>query len=56
MPDPLEDLNIRLAQLLAEIMKETDPAKYDQLGAEIWRVLGERELLAGKPPVRGKTD
>lgn len=56
MPDPFEDLNKRLAQLLAAIMKETDPAKYDQLGDEIWRVLGERELLASKPPARGKTD
>lgn len=26
-------------------MAETDPAKYDELCAEIWRVLAEREQL-----------
>jgi hypothetical protein len=26
-------------------MKETDPARYDELGDEIWRVLSEREHL-----------
>jgi len=26
-------------------MKETDPAKYDELGEEIWRALSERERL-----------
>jgi hypothetical protein len=29
-------------------MKETDPAMYDDLGAEIWRVLSERERLIGQ--------
>jgi hypothetical protein len=47
MPDPLADLNARLGELLRQIMKETDPEKYDELGAEIWRVLSERERLAG---------
>ena len=49
MPDPLMDLNTRLGELLRQIMKETDPEKYDELGAEIWRVLSERERLAGPP-------
>jgi len=49
MPDPLADLNARLGDLLRQIMKETDPEKYDELGAEIWRVLSERERLAGGP-------
>jgi hypothetical protein len=49
MPDPLADLNARLGELLRQIMKETDPEKYDELGAEIWRVLSERERLAGAP-------
>jgi hypothetical protein len=38
MPDPLADLNARLKRLLEQTLKETDPAKYDDLGAEIWRV------------------
>jgi hypothetical protein len=49
MPDPLADLNTRLGELLRQIMKETDPEKYDELGAEIWRILSERERLAGPP-------
>jgi len=49
MPDRLAELDIRLGQLLREIMKETDSAKYDELGAEIWRVLSERERLTGTP-------
>ena len=47
MPDPLTDLNTRLGELLRQIMKEADPEKYDELGAEIWRILSERERLAG---------
>ena len=50
MSDPLADLNARLKRLLEQTMKETDPAKYDDLGAEIWRVLSERELLKSQPP------
>jgi hypothetical protein len=56
MPDRLAELNMRLGQLLRQIMKETDPAKYDELGAEIWRVLSERERLTGAPPSPEKTE
>ena len=35
----------RLEQLVAQIMDETDPVKYDLPGSEIWRVLGELERL-----------
>jgi hypothetical protein len=49
MPDPLADLNARLGELLRQIMKETDPEKYDELGAEIWRILSERERVTGPP-------
>jgi len=45
MSDRLAELTQRLEQLLRQIMKETDPAKYDELGAEIWRVLQEKERL-----------
>lgn len=43
MSEPLADSSARLELLLEQIMKETDPVKYDQLGAEIWRVLRERD-------------
>jgi hypothetical protein len=48
MSDPLADSNARLKRLLEKIMKETDPLKYDDLGTEIWHVLGERERVIGQ--------
>jgi hypothetical protein len=56
MPDRLTELNLHLGQLLRQIMKEPDPAKYDELGAEIWRVLSERERLIGALPFSEKTE
>lgn len=50
MSKPLSDVDSRLAQLIQQIMKETDPARYDELGDEIWRVLSERERLVNNPP------
>ena len=41
----LTETTLRLQQLVGQIMKETDPIRYDELGAEIWRVLDEREHL-----------
>ena len=35
----------RLERLLRQVMTETDPVKCDELAAEIWRVLEERDLL-----------
>ena len=52
----LADLNTCVEQLLQKVMKETDPVKYDELGAEIWRVLGERERLEGEQSHPHKTD
>jgi len=54
MSDNLADSTARLEQLVAQIMKETDPVKYDDLGCEFWRVLGERERLVKQmsPPVK----
>ena len=54
MRDSLVDSNTRLTQLLRQIMKETDPAKYDELGDEIWRALSERERLVGQESVPEK--
>ena len=50
MPDNLEQLTARLGQLVSEIMKETDPVRYDELGDEIWTVLREREHLMKQNP------
>ena len=43
MPDKFAECNARLEQLVHEIMKETNPVRYDQLAEEIWRVLEQRE-------------
>jgi hypothetical protein len=45
MLDPLADTTARLERLLEKAMKETDPDKSDELGAEIWRVLRERDEI-----------
>lgn len=43
MPNDLGDSTTRLERLLKQIISEKDPDKCDQLGAEIWRVLNERD-------------
>ena len=43
MSDPLGDTTARLERLLKQAMKETDPDKIDELCAEIWQVLDERD-------------
>jgi hypothetical protein len=50
VPDNLTQLTARLERLVSEIMKETDPVRYDELGDEIWQVLRERELLVMQNP------
>jgi hypothetical protein len=45
MSDPLADTTARLERLLEQAMKETDPDKSDELCAEIWRVLLERDEI-----------
>lgn len=55
MSDPLENSTARLQQLVDQIMKERDPCKYDELCAEIWRVLDERERIAGQPSPNKKS-
>jgi hypothetical protein len=54
MSDNLADSAARLERLVARIMKETDPVKYDELGAEIWRALSERERLMKQASPRVK--
>jgi hypothetical protein len=43
MLDPLADTTARLERLVEQAMKEADPDKSDELCAEIWRVLRERD-------------
>ncbi|MFZ0732730.1 MAG: hypothetical protein WAM79_10445 [Candidatus Sulfotelmatobacter sp.] len=45
MSDNLADSNAQLERLVAQIMKETDAMKYEEIGSEIWRALSERERL-----------
>jgi hypothetical protein len=53
--DRLAKSTMLLEQLLRQIMNETDPEKYDELGAEIWRVLREREPVPDKQSLENKT-
>ena len=50
MSADLANSTANLERLLDQIMKETDPVKYDELGPEIWRVLIERERLTSTEP------
>ena len=43
MLDLLADTTARLKRLLEQAMKETDPDKSDELCAQIWQVLRERD-------------
>ena len=54
MSDNLADSTAQLERLVAQIMKETDPVKYDEIGSEIWRAFSERERLMKQksPPVK----
>jgi hypothetical protein len=45
MPSNLADSTAELKRLVHKIMRESDPARYDELGSEIWRALHDRELL-----------
>ena len=45
MPDAFANSTALLEQLVRQVMKETDPVKYDRLAAEIRQVLEEREHL-----------
>ena len=45
MPDAFADSTARLKRLVEQIIKEKDPEKCDELAAEIWSVLRERDRL-----------
>jgi len=49
MSENLAESTVTLKQLVAQIMNETDPVRYDELGSEIWRVLEERKRLSDAP-------
>jgi hypothetical protein len=53
MTDPLTDSTTLLARLVREASKETDPAKYDELAAQIQSALDARELLKQALRVKG---
>ena len=45
MPDPFANSTARLEELVRQVMKELDPARYDMIAAEIRHALEERECL-----------
>jgi hypothetical protein len=45
MSDDLGTSDERLEKLVRQIMKEKDPAEFDELCSELWVVLDERESL-----------
>jgi hypothetical protein len=53
MSDAFAESAERLKQLLARVMKEKDPAKFDELAGEIQRVLDEREALRKGLEIQG---
>jgi hypothetical protein len=47
MSTNLADSTANFKRLVHQIMRETDSAKYDEPGSEIWRELLDREHLTG---------
>ena len=45
MTEAFADSRARLEQLVKQVMEEKDSAKSNELAAEIWRVLHERDRL-----------
>jgi len=56
MPDEFADNTAKLERLVAQIVKEKDPDKCDELAAEIWRALGERDRLRSTLPIQKRLD
>ena len=51
MSDSLARSTALLERLVRQIMKETDPERYDELAEQIWRALSDREgLTEASPP------
>ena len=48
MSNPIPDSTARMEQLLRKIMKELDPAKYDDLCSQLWNVLHEPHPRLGQ--------
>ncbi len=48
MPDAFADFTARLEHLLQQVKTERDPVKVDEIGAEIWSILRERDRLRGR--------
>jgi len=56
MPDKFAGTTAKLEQLVAQIVKEKDPDKCDELAAEIWSVLRERDFLRNALPIQKGRD
>jgi hypothetical protein len=55
MSDDLGTSDARLEKLVRQIMKEKDPAEFDELCSELWVVLDERESLTRTESKVGRT-
>jgi hypothetical protein len=55
MSDDLGTSDERLEKLVRQIMKEKDPAEFDELCSELWVVLDERESLTSTESKVGRT-
>lgn len=55
MSDALAQSTALLERLVEQIKRELDPTKVDQLAAEIWRVLEEREHLRSALALKQKS-
>jgi hypothetical protein len=43
MSEPTPELIGRLRELVAQVVRETDPQRYDELASELWRALEQIE-------------
>jgi IS4 transposase len=56
MADAFAESTARLESLLRQAIKETDPSKCNDLTAEIWRVLEERDRLKSALAIQKSPD
>jgi len=56
MLDAFADSTARLERLIEQIMKEKDPDKCDELAAEIWSILLERDHLRSALEIQKRLD
>ena len=56
MRDAIADSTQRLEQLVAQVMNEKEPEKCDELAAEIWQIVIERDRLRSALEIQQPSD